>query len=316
MTVEVTRPGKETLELTTPVMCAAGTFGCGEVYRDLIQTDKIGALVTTPVSYSRRYPASGARVVPLDAGVLLHTGLPNPGLANIIKKHRNLWLILPVPIIVHVVATTVDDVRQCARMLDAENSVNAIELGIGHGTPREDAEALIKAAVMEMDKPVLVRIPMQGAFTLAEVAADVGAGALVVCAPPRGVAHDSRSGKLVGGRIYGPTVKPIVLNLVGQLARRIQDVPIIGAGGIHSKQDARDYIEAGARAVQVDSATWIKPQILETIARDLGEGIVTRQAGALPDEWHEGMGDTEADMLPQESQNDDDDFVLDDPQKA
>lgn len=315
MTVEVTRLGKETLELTTPVMCAAGTFGYGEVYRDLIKTDKIGALVTTPISYTPRYPASRARVVSLDAGVLLHTGLPNPGLANVIKKHRNLWLILPVPIIVHVIASTVDDVRECARMIDEEDSINAMELGIGHGTSNQDTEALVKAAVTEIDKPVLVRIPLQGVFGLAEIAASNGAGALVVCAPPRGVAHDPKSGKLVGGRIYGPTIKPIVLNIVGQLARRIQDVPIIGAGGIHSKQDARDYIAAGARAVQVDSATWIRPQILEMIARDLGEGIVTRKSDSLPDEWHEGMGDTEAGMLPQESQ-DEDNFPFDDPQEA
>jgi dihydroorotate dehydrogenase (NAD+) catalytic subunit len=86
------------------------------------------------------------------------------------------------------------------------------------------------------------------------------------------------------------------LRLVGQLARRL-DVPIIGAGGIHSPQDGRDYIEAGARAVQVDTVTWVQPKMLEVIARDLGGLVITKAAGALPDEWHPGMGETEREQL-------------------
>jgi imidazole glycerol phosphate synthase subunit HisF len=73
----------------------------------------------------------------------------------------------------------------------------------------------------------------------------------------------------------------------------VVDIPVIGAGGIHSQQDARDFIEAGARAVQVDSATWVQPNLLEYIARDLGGLVLTRPVGALADEWHPGMGETE-----------------------
>jgi dihydroorotate dehydrogenase (NAD+) catalytic subunit len=97
---------------------------------------------------------------------------------------------------------------------------------------------------------------------------------------------------LVSGRVYSPIIKPMVLRMVGQLMRRITDVPIIGAGGIHTLQDARDYLEAGAAAVQVDSITWIQPKMLEFIARDLGDKTVTRETGAFPDEWYEGMGET------------------------
>jgi dihydroorotate dehydrogenase len=68
-------------------------------------------------------------------------------------------------------------------------------------------------------------------------------------------------------------------------------VPIIGAGGIHSPEDARDYLEAGARAVQVDSVTWVEPRMLEIIARDLGGLTVTRALDALGDEWYPGMSD-------------------------
>ncbi|MEO8612377.1 MAG: HisA/HisF-related TIM barrel protein [Chloroflexota bacterium] len=292
MAIEITRTGKNSLVLETPVMPAAGTIGFGDSYRELIQFEKLGALVTNPITYAPWSPATGTRVVPLDAGMLVHTGLPNPGLSKVMAKYRNLWNSLPLPIIVHLVASTVEHVRKSASRIDAENSVDAIELGLNDDMTWEEAEKFVKAAVNATEKPVLVRLPLQDAYEIAQAAAEAGAGALVVAAPPRGTARDLTTGRLVSGRIYGPLVKPMVLRVVGQLVNRI-DIPIIGAGGIHSQQDARDFIEAGARAVQVDTLTWIQPKMLEYIARDLGGLVITRAAGALGDEWHPGMGDTE-----------------------
>lgn len=291
MSILLTRPGKHSLIVETPVMPAAGTFGFGEQYRSLIDVDKLGALVTNPVTYTPWSPATGTRVVPLDAGMLVHTGLPNPGLSKVLAKHRSTWERLPVPIIVHIVSTTEDEVRRCVHKLEEEETVDGVELGLNDDTSIGDAQAAVRAAADNADKPILVRLPFGSTIELAQAAADAGAGGLVVCAPPRGPARDS-GGRLVSGRLYGPFIKPLVLRLVGQIARRV-DVPVIGSGGIHSPQDARDYLEAGAVAVQIDSVTWIEPSLLETVARDLGGLVITQPTGALPDEWHPGMGETE-----------------------
>ncbi len=291
MSILLTRPGKHSLIVETPVMPAAGTFGFGEQYRSLIDVDKLGALVTNPVTYTPWSPATGTRVVPLDAGMLVHTGLPNPGLSKVLAKHRSTWERLPVPIIVHIVSTTEDEVRRCVHKLEEEETVDGVELGLNDDTSIGDAQAAVRAAADNADKPILVRLPFGSTIELAQAAADAGAGGLVVCAPPRGTARDS-GGRLVSGRLYGPFIKPLVLRLVGQIARRV-DVPVIGSGGIHSPQDARDYLEAGAVAVQIDSVTWIEPSLLETVARDLGGLVITQPTGALPDEWHPGMGETE-----------------------
>lgn len=292
MAIEITRPGKRSLILETPVMPVAGTFGFGKSYDGMINLEKLGALVTNPITYEAWNPAAGPRVVPLDAGVLVHTGLPNPGLNKALRLYRDTWLKLPLPVIVHLVATTPDQVRKSASRLGEEEGVDAVELGLADEITWGEAEALVKAAVDRLEKPLLVRLPVYEASEIAESVAGAGADALVVAAPPRGTARDPISGRLVSGRVYGPLVKPLILRLVGQLLRRVE-IPIIGSGGIHSAQDARDFIEAGARAVQVDSITWIQPHMLEVIARDLGGWIVTRESGALPDEWHPGMGDTE-----------------------
>ncbi len=290
MTVTITASSKGSLTLNTPVMNAAGVFGYGDEYRDLVQIDKLGAIVTNPVTYAAWNPASGTRVIPLDAGVLVHTGLPNPGVSKVISAHRNLWSRLPVPLILHIIPLNADDSRRFAERIDEEECIAGIEVGINDEVSVVEAARQIKALVESTEKPVLARLPFGVGADYARSIVDAGAGGLVVSAPPRGTARDS-GGRLVSGRLYGALVKPMTLRLVGYLARRV-DIPVIGAGGIHTPEDARDYLEAGAVAVQVDSVVWINPKAIELIARDLGGLVVTQPTGALPDEWYPGMGET------------------------
>ena len=294
MAIEITRPGKYSLIVSTPVMPAAGTLGFADNFKGLIDYENLGALVTNPVTIEPWNPVSGTRMIPLDAGILLHTGLPNPGLSKVISRYRKTWANLTIPVILHLVGTNVRQIEQAGRMLDEVDEVAAVELGLSDDLNEADALDMVKAAA-KMEKPLLVRLPFYECYQLALPVAEAGADALVLTAAPRGTARDQLAGRLVSGRIYGPLIKPLVLRMVGRLRREIpQDIPIIGCGGIHSPQDARDYIDAGAIAVQVDTATWAQPKMLERVARDLGGWIATRHKDALLDEWNPDMGHTEA----------------------
>ena len=294
MAIEITRPGKYSLIISTPVMPAAGTLGFGDNYNRLIDLSKLGALVTNPVTIDPWNPASGTRMVPLDAGILLHTGLPNPGLKKVISQQRKSWAKMSIPVILHLVGTTVDHVERAGEVIDEVDEIAAVELGLNDDIDRRAAAALVVAAA-KMEKPLIVRLPFFECYDLALPLADSGADALVMTAAPRGTARDIHTGKLASGRVYGPLIKPMILRMVGRLRRQVPDeIPIIGCGGIHSPQDARDYMDAGAVAVQVDTATWAQPKMLERIARDLGGWIATRQKDAFLDEWNPDMGNTEA----------------------
>lgn len=294
MAIEIARPGKQSLIVTTPVMPAAGTVGFGDRYKALLDYEKLGALVTNPVTVQPWRPASGTRIVPLDAGVLVHTGLPNPGLSKVIRQNRRLWAGLPIPVILHLVGTSLGQMKRAVELIDEVEEIAAVELGLGDDIEESDAVNLVREA-SRMEKPLLVRLPFYECGQLALPVAEAGADALVMTAAPRGTARDRHTGRLVSGRVYGPLIKPMILRLVGSLRREIPaKLPIIASGGIHSPQDARDYIEAGAIAVQVDTATWAQPKMLERIARDLGGWIATRQKDAFPDEWNPDMSHTEA----------------------
>lgn len=292
--IDITRQGKYSLSLKTPLMPSAGMMGFGDHYAKLFDVHKLGAFVTNPVTLEPWSPAVGPRVVPLPSGVLVHTGLPNLGLSKVLRQYRETWAKMEIPVIVHLVATNPEQARKACQRLGGEDAVSGIELGIGDDTPPAEAERLVSAAVTATEKPVLARLPLHSALELGEGVAAAGVAALVVAAPPRGTARDPHSGRLVTGRVYGPLLKSVALWTVGRLRQMIPDtVPLIGAGGIHSEDDARDFIEAGAIAVQIDAAIWIQPRLAERVARDLGGLLVTRPAGAFPDEWHPDMGDTE-----------------------
>jgi len=290
-TYPITRGGKHSLTLDAPIMNAAGILGFGDEYAGLIDFSKLGAFITNPVSLAPRSPANGTRVVPLDHGLLVHTGLPNPGLNKVCLAQRNTWERLGIPVIVHVVATMPDDARRCMARLEEEDVVAGVEFGLHDDASAQEAAALVRAAADRVEKPLLVRLPFGVSVDYAQAVIDAGAGGLVVSAPPRGTARDG-AGKLVGGRLYSPMIHPLILRQIGQMTRII-DAPIVAAGGIRTPQDARDYLGAGAAAVQIDSAAWIDPASVTWIARDLRGGTVTQPIDPMIGDWHPRMSETE-----------------------
>jgi dihydroorotate dehydrogenase (NAD+) catalytic subunit len=290
--IEITRPGKQSLFINNPVMLAAGMMGYdASPYRDLIKLDKLGAMVTVPLTWNARGPARGPRVVPYLGGFLLHTGLPGPGIRQIIRQYRNVWRTSPIPVIAHLLGNHVDDVERCAGTLDGVEGVIGVELGLHDQADEDEIEEMVSAVRANCELPLLVKIPLHNAALLARIAEEAGADGLVIASPPRGTERDPITGQLVGGRLYGPGLKAQVLRAVGQVAQFAR-IPITACGGIHTANDARDFIAAGARAVQIDTLTWIEPSMVEIIARNLGGLELTRAIGALPDEWEPGIGHT------------------------
>jgi dihydroorotate dehydrogenase (NAD+) catalytic subunit len=265
--VELAPTHKVGLTLTNPCMPAAGCFGFGGEYGSLVNVEALGAVVYGPVTGRPRPGSPPPRLVPLPYGVLVHTGLANPGARALVRRARQMWSNLPVPVIAHVAATTPDEVASCCQQLGALETVAGLELGLTDETTPQEAGALVAAARESAAQPLIVRLGLASAEALCQVAVEAGADALTVAAPPRGTLR-LPSGEYLTGRLYGPWVLPLALHALRQV-RRAVDVPLIGCGGIHTEEDAQAFLEAGAVAVQVDSVIWRDPGRLARIARAL-----------------------------------------------
>jgi dihydroorotate dehydrogenase (NAD+) catalytic subunit len=266
------------LALRNPVMPAAGCFGFGTEYAHLVDVEALGAIVVGPVTAKPRRGANPPRTVPVPGGVLLHTGLANPGVATVVRRYARRWARSPVPVIVHVAGTSPGEAAACCRRLSDVEAVSGVELGLpdtagGSAGPTDgalldDAVAIIQAARADTSRPLIVRLPLDSAPALCEAAVEAGADALTVAAPPRGTTWHASEGRFVTGRLHGPFVLPLALRAVRRVAEFVA-VPLIGCGGIHNVKDATAFLQAGATAVQVSGGLWHDPACLTRIARSL-----------------------------------------------
>ena len=105
--------------------------------------------------------------------------------------------------------------------------------------------------------------------------AAVGAGAaaltLVNTLPALAIRADLRRGALggAGGGLSGPALHGVALHAVADVSAALPQVPIIGAGGVMSGTTAVEFLLAGARAVQVGTATLVDPHAPARVLQEL-----------------------------------------------
>lgn len=257
--IELAPHHKRGLSLPHSILNAAGILGWGGEHRGLIDFSCLGALVTNPVTWTPRTPAHGPNVVEVPGGVLIHTGLPNPGVRRMVRQHAHDWARLGCPVIVHLAATTLRDVARAAEVLERTEAVSGIELGLREEVPASELTQLIRAVVG--GPPLLVRLPLPRAAELGEAAVRAGADALTVGAPAR-LTVAVNEHKLTG-RFYGPEAFPLALDTVRALANLDLGVALVGAGGIFTIEQGQALLDAGATAIQVDALLWREPMFIQ-----------------------------------------------------
>ncbi len=250
---------KHGLVLAGSVMNAAGILGFSREYRGVLDPAHLAAFVTNPLTYKPRTPAHPPNVVALADGLWVHTGLPNPGVRQALRRWDKDWQRLGVPVIIHLAATTPAETVHSLDLIERAQGVSGIELGLRDDISAFEAGQLVRAALG--GPPLLVRLPIGRAADLAAAAVQAGANALVVGAPPRTEAHvDSQN---VSGRLYGPGCLEDALAAVRAVAALNTGRPLVGAGGLYSVEAAQAMLAAGAVAVQLDAAIWTRPKIVE-----------------------------------------------------
>ena len=98
---------------------------------------------------------------------------------------------------------------------------------------------------------------------------EAGADGVTVLNTMPAMAIDIDKGSLfIRGGLSGPPLKPMALKAVSDISKAIS-LPVIGAGGIVDYRDALAFLMAGARMVQVGTATFLDPFAIPKIVRGL-----------------------------------------------
>lgn len=261
--------------MKNPILTASGCFAYGEEASGIFDITLLGGVVTKSLTYLPREGHPPPKVCETDAGMLNAIGLSNVGVDRFINEKLPFLSKNHVACIVSIAGSTVDEYIRLAGLLAGCKEVPAIELniscpnvdegGLEFGAYSEPAGRLVAEVRKKFPKTLIVKLSpnVTDIVEIANSVVDNGADAVSLINTVVGTAIDieKRSFKLsnIFGGLSGPAVRPIALAMVYRVARAV-DVPVIGIGGITTASDAVEFLLAGARAVQIGTASFIDPK--------------------------------------------------------
>ncbi len=261
------------VELKNPVMTASGTFGSGMEYSELVDLNRLGAVVTKGVA-NVPWPGNPTpRIAETTGGMLNAIGLQNPGVEVFCRRDLPFLRQFDTKIIVNVCGHTEEEYLAVVERLSDEpvdlleiniSCPNVKEGGIAFGQNPKAVEQITAAVKKKARQPVIMKLsPNVTDITETARAAEAGgADVLSLINTLTGMKIDvhRRTFALANqtGGLSGPAVKPVAVRMVYQTARAVS-IPIIGMGGIATGEDAVEFLLAGASAVSVGTANFRNP---------------------------------------------------------
>ena len=271
------------VELKNPVMTASGTFGSGAEYGEMVDLNRLGAVVTKGVA-NIPWPGNPTpRIAETYGGMINAIGLQNPGYEVFAKRDIPYLKQFDTKIIVNVCGKTTEDYIDVVEKLSDEpvdmleiniSCPNVKEGGIAFGQDPKAVEAITREVKKYAKQPVIMKLsPNVTDITVMARAAEAGgADVLSLINTLTGMKIDIHKRTFAvanrTGGLSGPAIKPVAVRMVYQAANAVK-LPIIGMGGIMNADVAIEFILAGATAVSVGTANFHNPYATVEIVKGI-----------------------------------------------
>jgi len=272
------------LSLKNPVLAASGTFGYGVEFAELVDLNRLGGIVVKGLSREPMEGAAPPRMCDTASGIVNAIGLQNIGVRAFVTEKLPLLRRYNTRVIANVFGACEDDYIEVIGVLERSEGVDGYELnvscpnvdkgGLEFGTDPGSLQVLVKSARAQTRRPLWVKLAPTVGFigVMAKAAEGGGADALTIANTYPALCIDvhnrkSRLGGTTGG-LSGAAIKPITVRLVYEACRAVS-IPVVGLGGIETPEDALEYIQSGASAVEVGTAHFIDPRASERLVEGL-----------------------------------------------
>ena len=286
------------IEIKNPVMTASGTFGYAGEYVELVDLNRLGAIVVKGLSLEPSTGNPPPRIVETPCGMLNAIGLENVGLAAFVKEKLPFLRRLDTPVFVNIYGRRTEEYAKLAARLEDIDGVSGIEVniscpnvksgGMAFGAYPESAAEVVRAIRKQTTKPLMIKLS-PNVTDITKIAKSVeaeGADSISLINTITGMAIDieTRRPKIanITGGLSGPAIKPVALRMVWQVAQTV-NVPVIGIGGIMTANDALEFLIAGAVAVQVGTANFINPHATTDIIDGIESFLIERNISNISD---------------------------------
>ena len=258
-----------------PLILASGTCGFGREYRELFDVGRLGGISSKGLTLHARAGNSGIRIWETSGGIMNSVGLENPGVRDFISRELEFMKSLGTAVIVNLGGHSIEDYLEGTELLNAVD-FDILELniscpnvkagGMNFGVKTEIAREVIRKIRGVCKHKLVIKLSpnAEDIVSLARACEEEGADGVSLVNTFLAMAVDIQKRRPVFDNTYaglsGPAIKPIVLRMVHQVVKAIS-IPVMGLGGVTTWQDAVEFIMAGARLVQIGSASFIKPSI-------------------------------------------------------
>ena len=269
------------IEFKNPILAAAGSFGYGVEFEDVVTLSRLGGFVTKGLS---REPMAGnppPRLFETAAGMLNAIGLQNIGArAFLDEKLPLLRKVSNIVCLCNVFGHSQDEYEDVVRMLNEGEGIAGYELnvscpntkcgGIAFGSDPKMLYEVVSAVKKIAARPLIVKLSpnVTSIPDIARAAEDAGADALSLVNTFVAMAIDAETRKPrisnITAGLSGPAIKPIAVRMVWEAAKTVK-IPVIGLGGISTAEDVVEFMLAGASAIQVGTVNFWDPCACETL---------------------------------------------------
>jgi dihydroorotate dehydrogenase (NAD+) catalytic subunit len=262
------------LRLKNPVMVASGTFGYGPEYADLVDLNRLGAIVVKGICLNKTMGNPTPRTAEVASGLINAIGLPGPGVDGFVHEYMPFLRRYDVPVIVNIWGKTIEEYAEVAARFDQVPGIAALEVNLSCPNIKEGSAvfgtnpAMFRSCIAAVRKatrlPLIPKLAPNVSDITEYARAAEGEGAdaisLINSFPAMAVDIETRKPKIANkvGGLTGPAIKPIAVRLVWMAARSVK-IPVIGMGGIYSPEDAVEFMMVGASAVAVGTANFTDP---------------------------------------------------------
>lgn len=263
------------INFKNPVIAASGTFGFGDEYNEFFDVSALGGICTKGLTLEKCSGNSGIRIYEASSGILNSVGMQNPGIDEFIKNKLPYMNNLGTVVIANVGGRSIDEYIKAVELLN-DSDVQIIELniscpnvkcgGMAFGINADVAYKVVCEVRKSCKKILWVKLSpnAEDIVKMALKCEEAGADALSLVNTFKGMAVDIKKRRPVFDNVLaglsGPAIKPIALRMVYEVCRKV-NIPVIGMGGISNYEDAIEFIMAGASAIQIGTANFIKPDI-------------------------------------------------------
>jgi dihydroorotate dehydrogenase (NAD+) catalytic subunit len=287
------------LTLRNPVLTASGTFGYGDEYAHVVDLRGIGAVITKTVTVKPRAGNPPVRIAETAGGMLNSIGLENVGLERFRREKLPKLLSLEATVVASLGGETPRELVRLLEALGSEPGIGGFEINFSCPNVSKGG-AVYWAHTRRLERTLAMLRPLTRAALIAKLSPDVtsvgdlaraceqgGADAVTAVNTFVGMSVDlghtrHRLNRATGG-LSGPAIKPLALARCHEAARAV-GIPVIGSGGIMNGHDALEFIAVGAAAVQVGTASFIRPRAAAEVVEEMTALLAARGIRRL-DDW-------------------------------